>query len=70
MRIRIVKDTAGTVSGIALDRYQRGRVYDVGAGIAEYLVAEGFAIVEMRNQDRPRTAQKMEKKLARPGTKR
>jgi hypothetical protein len=53
MRIRIVKKATGSVSGIDLDRYQPGQVYDVGAGIAEYLVAEGLAIVEMRDKDRP-----------------
>jgi hypothetical protein len=52
MRIRIVKQPKGTVSGIALDRYLAGRVYDLGTGIADYLVAEGFAIVEMRVLDR------------------
>jgi hypothetical protein len=52
MRIRIVKQPNGTVSGIALDRYLIGRVYDLGSGIADYLVTEGFAIVEMRVQDR------------------
>jgi hypothetical protein len=26
-------------------------VYNVGAGLAEYLVAEGYAIVEMRDEE-------------------
>ena len=52
MRIRIVKKATGIVSGISLDRYQPGRVYDLGTGIAEYLVTEGFAIVEMRDRER------------------
>ena len=55
MRIRMVKKAQGTVSGITLDHYQAGRVYDVGASLAEYLVAEGYAIVEMRDDERPPT---------------
>jgi hypothetical protein len=58
MRVRIVKKAGGTTNGIALDRYHPGQVYDLGAGLAEYLVAEGVAIVEMRDQERTLAARK------------
>jgi hypothetical protein len=53
MRIRIVKQPEGSTNGIHLQDYRPGHVYDLGAGLAEYLVAEGFAIVEMRDEHQP-----------------
>ena len=39
------------LNGSELSRYRTGEVYDVPVMVAEYLVVEGFAIVEMRNSD-------------------
>jgi hypothetical protein len=51
MRIRIIKKPEGTTNGIHLEDYRAGKVYNIGAGLAEYLVAEGYAIVEMRDEE-------------------
>ena len=52
MRVRIVRQPYGTVSGISLRSYRPGEVYDIPAILAEYLVVEEFAIFEMRDRDR------------------
>ena len=46
MKINIIKQPAGVVSGCSLDCYRPGRVYDVAALLANYLVAEGFAVFD------------------------
>jgi hypothetical protein len=48
MRIRIVHQADGNINGISLKSYRQGHVYDVVSGLAEYLVAEGIGIIEMR----------------------
>ena len=48
MKISIIKQPAGIVGGCALDHYRPGRVYDVAASLANYLVAEGFAVFDRR----------------------
>ena len=35
---------------LSLTHYREGQVYDLPSTIGEYLVAEGFAIIEMRTQ--------------------
>lgn len=52
VRIRIVKQPVGTVGGVSLDSYHQGRVYEVAPVVANYLIIEGLAIVEMRDKDR------------------
>ena len=47
MRIRVIRRPTGTPD-IRTDQYRPGQVYDVSASLAEYLVAEGFAAIEMR----------------------
>jgi hypothetical protein len=51
VKITIIKQPAGVVGGFALDHYRPGRVYDVAAHLANYLVAEGFAVFERREED-------------------
>ena len=53
MRVRIVRQPHGTVSGVSLSSYRSGEVYDIPATLAEYLVMESYAILEMRDRDRP-----------------
>jgi len=53
MKIRIVREPHGTVNGSSLSRYRAGEVYDLPAIVADYMVVEGFAIVEMRSNDNP-----------------
>ena len=39
------------LNGSSLSRYRAGEVYDLPVMVADYLVVEGFAIVEMRNDN-------------------
>jgi hypothetical protein len=50
MRVRIVRQPEGPV---VLNAYRLGHIYDVTLSLAEYLVAKGFAIVEMRDEVQP-----------------
>lgn len=52
MKVRITRDPTGVVDGMSLRYYHAGEAYDIPAVLAEYLVAEGFAAVEMRQQQR------------------
>ena len=51
MRIRIIRQPLGTIQGVRLRDYRFGHVYDLSSGIAEFLVAEGYAIIEMRDEE-------------------
>lgn len=53
VRIRIVKQPVGTVGGVSLDTYHPGRVYEVAPAVANYLIVEGLAIAEMRDDEHP-----------------
>ena len=48
MKVRIVKQPAGNIEGLRLQCYRQGEVYDIPTALAMVLVAEGFAIIEMR----------------------
>jgi hypothetical protein len=52
MRVRILRELHGVVDGMSLHYYHAGCVYDLAPQLAEYLVAEGFARVEMRRSQR------------------
>lgn len=52
VRVRIFKKPEGVVSGVAMCNYLPGHSYDVDSPLAEYLVLEGFAQVEMRQTRR------------------
>lgn len=51
MRIKIIRQPKGIVDGMSMDHYQPGRVYDVATAVANYLVAERWAIFERREGD-------------------
>ena len=64
MRVRITRPPRGVVDGMSLHYYHAGEAYDVAPQLAEYLVAQGYASIEMRqgqrssrprSQDRRRT---------------
>jgi hypothetical protein len=44
----MLRQPTGTLQGVALKWYRPGQIYDLPAPLGSYLVAEGFAIVEMR----------------------
>ena len=46
MKVRILRACRGQVDGISLDRFTVGRVYDVHASLATYLMVERFAAAE------------------------
>ena len=52
MLVRIVRQPSQTNEGVSLHLYRAGRVYDVNASLAEYLVSEGFAQLEMRRNSK------------------
>ena len=51
MKVRIVRQPQGTVTGISLKYYRPGHVYELPPTLADYLVAEEYAIYEMRDSD-------------------
>lgn len=54
MKVKITRQPLGKVQGMSLNRYRAGEVYDLPASLAEYLVIEKYAIVEMRDRDKSR----------------
>jgi hypothetical protein len=52
VRIRIIRQPSGAVDGVSLRDYDKGRRYDLPSSLAQYLVAQGFAFLEMRQSAR------------------
>ena len=50
MRVRITRQPIGIVQGMSLNYYRPGEVYELPTSLAEYLVMEDYAIVEMRDR--------------------
>ena len=48
VRVRITRKPFGSVNGLDLCQYRPGATYDIHATLAEFLVLEGFAAIEMR----------------------
>ena len=44
MRVKIVTAMRGKIDGIDLERFDVGRVYDVGTSLGNYLMASGCAM--------------------------
>jgi hypothetical protein len=53
VRIRILKKPPPVLEGVSLQHYQLDGVYDVTPLLANYLVAEGYAIFELRDDKSP-----------------
>jgi hypothetical protein len=51
MKVKILKQTLGHVNGVSLRHYKTNGIYELPPSIANYLVAEGAALFEMRNRD-------------------
>ena len=60
VKVRILKQPTGTANGLSLGCYKVGGVYDLAPFLADYLVLEGFARVEMRTKDRPLSIQSLQ----------
>ena len=52
MRVKITRQPAGVVQGLSLNYYRTGEVYDLAPSLAEYLIMEKYAILEMRDRER------------------
>jgi hypothetical protein len=52
MKVRITREAKGTVDGMSLHYYHAGEAYELPTQLAEYLVASGFASIEMRQRQR------------------
>jgi hypothetical protein len=52
MKVRILRRPTGVVDGMSLHYYHTGQAYEVSPELAEYLVASGFASIEMRRSTR------------------
>jgi hypothetical protein len=52
MRVRITRQPTGMVQGMSLSYYRPGEVYELPPSLAEYLVMEKYAMVEMRARER------------------
>jgi hypothetical protein len=48
MKVRILRQSYGSIHGVSLKWYRPGQVYDLPAALAAYVVTEGLGIVEMR----------------------
>ena len=45
MRIQVIqRPTLASIDGIRLDRFEPGRIYDVGTSLGSVLLAEGWAV--------------------------
>jgi len=57
VRVRIVRQPVGFIEGISLRQFHPDQVYDIDTTLAEYLVLEGYARLELRkdrrSSDRP-----------------
>ena len=60
--VLVLRQPLGTIDGISLRRYHAGQTYDLDPSIADYLVVQGFAIVEMRRRQRSRRARVNERR--------
>ena len=67
MRVRIIRETRGQVDGMSLRYYHAGEAYDVPALLAEYLVAEGLASIEMRQHQRSSRPRSTDRRRYRSG---
>jgi hypothetical protein len=66
MKVLVLQQPIGTVQGVSLKWYRPGQVYDLPAALAAYLVTEGFAMVEMRCEDRRPSSVETERRRASP----
>jgi len=48
MRVRITRSLNGVVDGVPLHQYHAGETYDVRMPLSSFLVASGYASIEMR----------------------
>ena len=52
MLVRVIRQPLGKIDGVPLARYRPGQTYDLAPALADYLVLQGCALIEMRRGDR------------------
>ena len=50
--VRVIRQPQGVIDGIQLGHYRPGQTYDLAPSLADYLVLEGCALLEMRRGQR------------------
>jgi hypothetical protein len=63
VRIRILRQPKGSMSGLDLSHYKPRIVYDVPATLGTYLVVSGYARIEMRVTENPQPPLGVERRL-------
>jgi hypothetical protein len=63
VRIRILRQPRGSISGLDLSHYRPKLVYDVPATLGTYLVVSGYARMEMRITENPQPPFGVERRL-------
>lgn len=53
MKVKITRQPVGMIQGVSLNYYRPGEVYELPPSLAEYLVMEQYAILEMRDREKP-----------------
>jgi hypothetical protein len=62
MKVKITRRPQGFIHGVSLKYYRPGEVYDLPPTLAEFLVMENYAILEMRDHDKPPVAVEVERR--------
>ena len=62
MKVKITRQPRGMINGVSLKYYRLGEVYDLPPTLAEFLVMEDHAIIEMRDRDRPAVSVEVERR--------
>jgi len=62
MKVRITLTPTGVVDGMSLHDYHAGEVYEIPSVLAGYLVAAGYASVEMRHGQRRSQSRKYDRR--------
>ena len=68
MKVRITRAPRGVVDGMSLHYYHLGGAYELSQELGEYLVAEGYAAIEMRQRQRssrPRSHERRQRRASR-----
>jgi hypothetical protein len=63
--VRITRKPRGRVNGIELNHFREGATYELDASLAEYLVVQGYADIEMRRGERSRRTRANERRRRR-----
>jgi hypothetical protein len=65
MKVRILRQLIGNAGGVSLRHYRSGQAYDLPPNLANYLVAQGMAVFEMRSETSSRAPNQPERRRKR-----